>query len=104
MSDTLVSTYLTDRNGHYSLMNLNIKQYLTTNDYTEVIVSDKYEYRFDLIAQDYMGVNSNEYYFFLFWVNQMYDFEGFALGSTIKIPTLAFIQRIRDQIKVQRGI
>jgi hypothetical protein len=85
-------------------MNLNIKQYLTPNDYTEVIITDAYEYRFDNIAKDYMGINSFDYYFFLFWINQIYDLSGFTTGSTIKIPSYAFITRIRQIIKTERGI
>jgi hypothetical protein len=99
-----IKNFLTDRSGNYSLMNLRIKEYLTENDYYEITITDKYQYRFDLIARDYMGMNSWDYWYFIFWINDIYDLDELTSGTVIKIPSYNFIRKIRNQIKEERGI
>lgn len=98
----LPEEYLTSRGGTQSLMNLNIMDYLTVNDYYEWIIDDSHKYRPDKIAKDLLG--EEKYYIFIFWINSIETLDDLDSGLTIKIPTKTFIQRYRDEMKLIRGI
>ena len=96
-----VKTYIKDRFDNYSLMNLNIKTYLTENDYTEFEITDRYKYKIDSIARDLLG--DTDLYFFIIWINPIYSYEDLDEGITIKIPTLDFIKRVKKDLEIFRG-
>jgi len=102
MSIYTTDIFLTDRNGGTSLMNLNILDYLTENDYFQITISDQYKYRLDKIARDYIGDSS--YYYFIIWINSFDSLDDLDSGNVINIPTLSFIQRYRNEMKLVRGI
>lgn len=99
---TTTDLYLTDRNGGQSLMNLDILDYLTEDDYIEIVISDIHRYRPEKIAQTYLG-NKN-YYFFIFWINEILSLDDLESGSVIKIPTLDFINRYFNEMKLVRNV
>jgi hypothetical protein len=68
-----LETYLTDKNGVISFMNrVDFINFLVEDDYFDLVISDKYEYRIDLLSIDYLG-NKN-LYFFISWLNNLDSF------------------------------
>lgn len=102
MSIKLVNTYLTSRNGNISLLNLNIRQYLTEDDYTEVTINDFYKFRLDIQSSDYIG--DPEYYFFIMFINNITSLDDISPGKILKIPTNNFIEKYRDIVRIERGV
>ena len=95
-------TYYMDRFGNFSLMNLNVKTYLTENDYTEFEITDEYKYRLDKIANEII-LNDIDLYFFIIWINNIYSFDDLEVGEIIKIPTVDFIRRVKKDLESIRG-
>jgi hypothetical protein len=90
--------YLTDKNGNISLMNfIDLKSEITANDYEEVVISDYYKFRVDLLAQDLLG--NNMYAFLIVMLNSITDINDLDSGKTIKIPTTTFIENNYNRLK-----
>ena len=97
MSQYDLKDYLTDKNGNVSMMNfIDIFGDLTTDDYYEVLLTDNYKYRLDLLAQDYLGNAS--LYFFIMIINNITSINDLGAGMTIKIPNASFITRYYDRL------
>ena len=97
-----VLSYLTGRNGNSSMLNLNIRQNIRQDDTYEIIITDEYRYRIDKIAKDFIG--SSDYHFFIIWINNIKNFDDIDSGKVIKIPTLNFIKKFRNEMKIMRGV
>ena len=103
LNDYDIETYIQSRHGTNSLLNncdirLNMVQDV---DYIEIRITDKYKYRADKLANHYIG--DKRYYFFIFWINNIYDFNDLNSGNVIKIPTISFIKNLRNRIQIERG-
>lgn len=101
MATTKIEDYIKGRSGVLSLLNLTIKQEITENDYYEVTIMDDYKYRLDLLAERYLG--DKNLYFFIIWINEIYSLDDLEAGVNIKIPSLEFIDRFRDDMRIIRG-
>ena len=65
-----IELYLTDLNGYKSLMNrIDFLDFVTEDDYTLWQITDKYQHRADMIAEDFL-TNKN-LYFFIIWLNEL---------------------------------
>ena len=63
-----IEVYLTDKNNYKSLMNrIDFVNFVTEDDYNLFQLTDKYQFRVDMIADDLLG-NKN-LYFFIIWLN-----------------------------------
>lgn len=79
-----LEVYLTDKNKVGSLMNrMDFLDFITDDDYTLIQINDKYQFRADMIAQDFLG-NKN-LYFFIIWLNQLDSFVDTVYNEVIGI-------------------
>jgi hypothetical protein len=99
---TNIKDYITDRSGNMSMLNLNVKDYLTDIDWYNILITDENKYRIDLISEKYLF--NNQYYIYILMINDIVTYEDLGPGKYIKIPTLDFINRVIKQLKEERGI
>lgn len=96
-----IETFMKGKNEILSLLNVNIKNYLTDSDYFYLLITDIYKFKLHKIAEDYIG--DEEYYFYIIWINDIKTLADIDSGITIKIPTLKFIKRYKNEMKTERG-
>jgi hypothetical protein len=83
-----------------SLSTQNSKDFIskmTVDDYVNYKISDKTKFRIDKISKDMYG-NKNLYYFIM-WANTFTTLEDLDVSKTIKIPTLAYINKYYDEMR-----
>ena len=79
-----IETYFTDKNNIISLMNrIDFLDFLTEDDYSDFVISDKYEYRIDLIANDFL--KDKNLYFFISWLNNLDSFVDTVYNETLAV-------------------
>ena len=98
MSQYDLSDYLLDKNGNTSMMNFeDILGDFTTDDYEEIVLSDNYKYRVDLLARDYLG--NSALYFLILMVNQIKSLDDINSGVTIKMPNANFVNKYYSRLQ-----
>ena len=98
MSKYDIIDYMTGVNTETSMMNfIDIKSDLTTDDYYEVILSDNYKYRLDLLADVLLG--NKQLYFLIMLINEINTLNDLEAGDTLKIPTTNFIEKYYNRLK-----
>ena len=79
-----LEVFLTDKNNYVSMMNrVDFLSFVTEDDYFLYQLTDKHEYRVDLISEEFLG-NKNLYFFFI-WLNSAETFVDTIYDEVIGI-------------------
>ena len=101
MAFTAFDNYITDKNGHLSILNNEFKEFILVNGYyDEIILNEKYSFRIDLLASEMMG--SSNYDFFILWINDINCLEDLRNNQKIKVPSYAGIYSYYSILKKEK--
>lgn len=100
MNSEYINDYFVDFDGNISAMNLDVETIFIEGDYFYYEIEDKFSYRPDLMAREYIG-NEN-LYFLILWLNDIRNPQYMRPGVTIKIPTPEFLTKLIDIINKEK--